>query len=147
MYNTGDNLQVKVINVSSKDRKIGLSIKALVEDSGADAGAGAGTVKEYKKKQVAGPATIGDLLKEEMESRESSSKSEDEAEIEAAPAEEAEVAEETAPTEEAGVAEETAPLEEVEAAEEAAPAEEAEVEPADEVVAEDAEPETDKDKV
>jgi small subunit ribosomal protein S1 len=135
MYNTGDNLQVKVINVSSKDRKIGLSIKALVEDSGADAGAGAGTVKEYKKKQVAGPATIGDLLKEEMESRESSSKPEDEAEKEAAPAEEADVAEETAP------------VEEVEVAEKAAPAEEAEVEPADEVVAEDAEPETDKDKV
>jgi len=135
MYNTGDNLQVKVINVSSKDRKIGLSIKALDEDSGSDADAGAGAVKEHKKKQVGGPATIGDLLKEEMESRESSSKSEDEAEIEAAPAEEVEVAEKAAPAEEAEVAEE------------AAPAKEAEAEPADEVVAEDAEPETDKDKV
>jgi small subunit ribosomal protein S1 len=83
MYNVGDNLQVKVINVSSKDRKIGLSIKALDEDSSED------TLKEYKKKPAAGPSTIGDLLKEEMESKESS-RAEAEAEQEAAPAEEAE---------------------------------------------------------
>ena len=96
MYNVGDNLQVKVINVSSKDRKIGLSIKALDEDSGED------TLKEYKKKQAAGPATIGDLLKEEMESKETSSKTEAAAETaeaeeaEAEPADEAE-AEDTEP--------------------------------------------------
>jgi small subunit ribosomal protein S1 len=112
MYNVGDNLQVKVINVSSKDRKIGLSIKALDEDSGED------SLKEYKKKQPTGPATIGDLLKEEMESKETSSKTE------AAPAAEAET--------------ETAPAAEVEA-------EEAEAEPADETETQDAEPETDKD--
>jgi small subunit ribosomal protein S1 len=70
MYNVGDNLQVKVINVSSKDRKIGLSIKALDEDSDE------GSLKDYKKKQPAGPATIGDLLKEELESKETSSKEE-----------------------------------------------------------------------
>jgi len=70
MYNVGDNLQVKVINVSSKDRKIGLSIKALDEDSDE------GSLKDYKKKQPAGPATIGDLLKEELESKETSSKGE-----------------------------------------------------------------------
>jgi predicted RNA-binding protein with RPS1 domain len=86
MYNVGDNLQVKVINVSSKDRKIGLSIKALDEDSGED------SLKEYKKKQAAGPSTIGDLLKEEMESKETSSKveAEPEQEAEAEPSEEAE---------------------------------------------------------
>jgi len=83
MYNVGDNLQVKVINVSSKDRKIGLSIKALDEDSSED------HLKEYKKKQAAGPATIGDLLKEEMESKETSSKVEAEAEAEEEVAEEA----------------------------------------------------------
>jgi len=83
MYNVGDNLQVKVINVSSKDRKIGLSIKALDEDSSED------HLKEYKKKPAAGPATIGDLLKEEMESKETSSKAEAEAEAEEEVAEEA----------------------------------------------------------
>ena len=73
MYNVGDNLQVKVINVSSKDRKIGLSIKALDEDSSE------GSLQDYKKKQAAGPSTIGDLLKTQMESKEEA----------AAPAEEA----------------------------------------------------------
>ena len=110
MYNVGDSLKVKVINVSSKDRKIGLSVKAMDEDSGED------TLKDYKKKQAAGPATIGDLLKEEMESKGTSSKAE------AAP-EEAETAPEEAETAAA-----------------------AELEPADEADAEDAEAETDKDK-
>ena len=117
MYNVGDSLQVKVINVSSKDRKIGLSVKAMDEDSGED------TLKDYKKKQAAGPATIGDLLKEEMESKGTSSKAE------AAP-EEAEAA-----------------LEEAEAApEEAETAAAEELEPADGAEAEDAEAENDKDK-
>jgi small subunit ribosomal protein S1 len=87
MYNVGDSLKVKVINVSSKDRKIGLSVKAMDEDSGED------TLKDYKKKQAAGPATIGDLLKEEMESKGTSSKTEAEPaaqEAETAAAEDAE---------------------------------------------------------
>jgi small subunit ribosomal protein S1 len=152
MYNVGDSLKVKVINVSSKDRKIGLSVKAMDEDSGED------TLKDYKKKQAAGPATIGDLLKEEMESKGTSSKAEaapEEAEaaaeeveaaaeeVEAAP-EEAETAPEAAET--APEAAET-PVEEVEAApEEAETAAAEELEPADEADAEDAEAETDKDK-
>jgi small subunit ribosomal protein S1 len=163
MYNVGDNLQVKVINVSSKDRKIGLSIKALDADSGED------SLQDYKKKLAAGPATIGDLLKEEMESKETSSKDEPEveAEAEAAPAEEA-VAEkaedeevEAAPAEEEAAEKveaevETAPAEEeaeeptaevtAEAVEEATDAEEEKAESADEAEAEDTEPETDKDK-
>jgi small subunit ribosomal protein S1 len=118
MYNVGDNLQVKVINVSSKDRKIGLSIKAMDEDSGED------TLKDYKKKQAAGPATIGDLLKEEMESKETSSKAE-------------------AATEEAEAATEEAKAATTEAVE---PADEAEAEPDDEAEAENAEAETDKDQ-
>ena len=61
MYNVGDNLETKVINVSAKDRKIGLSIKALTNDSDA------GNYADYKQKQAAsGPSTLGDLLKEEM---------------------------------------------------------------------------------
>ena len=173
MYNVGDSLKVKVINVSSKDRKIGLSVKAMDEDSGED------TLKDYKKKQAAGPATIGDLLKEEMESKGTSSKAEaapeeaeaaaEEAEAAAeeveAAAEEAEAAPEeaeAAPEEAEAAAEEAeaaaeeaetaaeeaeTAAEEVEAApEEAETAAAAELEPADEADAEDAEAETDKDK-
>jgi small subunit ribosomal protein S1 len=138
MYNVGDSLKVKVINVSSKDRKIGLSVKAMDEDSGED------TLKDYKKKQAAGPATIGDLLKEEMESKGTSSKAEAAPEEVEAAAEEAEAAPEEAET--APEAAETA-VEEVEAApEEAETAATEELEPADEADAEDAEAETDKDK-
>jgi small subunit ribosomal protein S1 len=62
LYNVGDSLKTKVINVSAKDRKIGLSIKALTEQPEAI------DYDEFKKKQAsAGPATIGDLLKEEIE--------------------------------------------------------------------------------
>jgi len=126
MYNVGDNLQVKVINVSSKDRKIGLSIKALDEDGGED------SIKDYKKKQASGPATIGDLLKEEMESKETSSKAEAASTEETEPAEEAE-------------AEPAAKAKAKPAAKaKAEPAAKAKAEPADDVAAEDAEPETDK---
>jgi small subunit ribosomal protein S1 len=106
MYNVGDNLQVKVINVSSKDRKIGLSIKALDEDSDE------GSLKDYKKKQPTGPATIGDLLKEELESKETSSKGEAKAAEEtAAPAEQEadEVAKEDAEAPDAAETGEDAP--------------------------------------
>lgn len=61
MYNVGDTIETKVISVSPKDRKIGLSIKAMTDEPGE------GSVEEYKKKQAAsGPSTLGDLLKEEM---------------------------------------------------------------------------------
>jgi small subunit ribosomal protein S1 len=63
-YHVGDPLQVMVINVSAKDRKIGLSIKAL-EDDGEQV-----NLEEYKKKQPSGPSTIGDLIKEELENKE-----------------------------------------------------------------------------
>ncbi len=60
-YTVGDSLTAKVINVSAKDRKIGLSIKALSDEGGE------GRLEEYKQKQVkSGPSTLGDLLKEEM---------------------------------------------------------------------------------
>jgi small subunit ribosomal protein S1 len=125
MYHVGDNLQVRVINVSSKDRKIGLSIKALDDDAAED------SLKDYKKKQAAGPATIGDLLKEEMESKETSSKEETKtAEKAAAPVED-EVTEEVKAEPEVAAAKQ-------EAEEETGTFVEAETE--------DDEPETDKDK-
>jgi len=104
MYNVGDNLQVKVINVSSKDRKIGLSIKALDDDGDTE------SLQDYKKKQSSGPSTIGDLIKEEMESKETSSKTA--ADAPAAEAVEKETAPETTEAEEPAAeaaAEETAP--------------------------------------
>ena len=141
MYNVGDNLQVKVINVSSKDRKIGLSIKALDDEPGED------SIKDYKKKQASGPATIGDLLKEELESKETSSKGEAKsAEEPSAPAEQ-EVGEEKVEAEAATPAEQETEEEKVET--EAAAVEleaEEEAETTDEVEAGDDEPETDKDK-
>ncbi|MCK5340030.1 MAG: S1 RNA-binding domain-containing protein, partial [Desulfobulbaceae bacterium] len=64
LYTAGDSLETRVINVSAKDRKIGLSIKALAGDS-AEA-----NYQDFKKlEKDAGPSTIGDLLKEEFESK------------------------------------------------------------------------------
>lgn len=59
MFNVGDTLEAMIINVSSDDRKIGLSIKAMDEkDAAADA------QEEAEQKQMAvGPSTLGDLLK------------------------------------------------------------------------------------
>ncbi len=71
-YNVGDSIEVMVINVSTKDRKIGLSIKALEE------GGEQGSLEDFKKKAAAGPATIGDLIKEEMESKELKEQSDEE---------------------------------------------------------------------
>jgi small subunit ribosomal protein S1 len=71
-YKVGDNLETRVINVSAKDRKIGLSIKAL-EDKEED------IIEEYQKNKAA-PSTIGDLLnakKEEMGSQEDASSKKD----------------------------------------------------------------------
>ena len=148
MYNIGDTLKVKVINVSSKDRKIGLSIKALDKDSDDD------SLQDFKKTQSPGPSTIGDLLKTEMESKETSTQ-EDTIETGAADAADAEVSPEEEVVTEAALEEETvteaAPEEETvteaapeeETVAEAAPEEEtaAEAAPEEETVAE--EPETD----
>jgi small subunit ribosomal protein S1 len=63
LYNVDDTIQTKVINVSAKDRKIGLSIKALTDDSSA------GSYADFKSKEAnsGGPTTLGDLLKEAAE--------------------------------------------------------------------------------
>jgi small subunit ribosomal protein S1 len=61
MYQVGDTLKAIVINVSAKDRKIGLSVKTL---EGEDEGA---AVEKFKKAEKlaseSAPSTFGDLLK------------------------------------------------------------------------------------
>ncbi len=67
LYKVGNELETRVINVSAKDRKIGLSIKALEEKEEV-------ILEEYQKKQAT-PSTIGDLLnakKEEIAAQQSS---------------------------------------------------------------------------
>ncbi len=59
VYTAGDTIQTRVINVSAKDRKIGLSIKALAETEETIA-------EEYQKKQPA-PSTIGELFTAKQE--------------------------------------------------------------------------------
>ncbi len=73
MYQVGDILKAIVINVSAKDRKIGLSVKTL---EGEDEGS---VVEKFKKaEKVAaenGPSTFGDLLKAAAEGSDSSDNS------------------------------------------------------------------------
>ena len=61
MYQVGDTLKAIVINVSAKDRKIGLSVKTLEDEGEAEA------VEKIKKAEAeiaeAAPSTFGDLLK------------------------------------------------------------------------------------
>ncbi|MFZ5765919.1 MAG: 30S ribosomal protein S1 [Thermodesulfobacteriota bacterium] len=65
MYNVGDMIETKVISVSAKDRKIGLSVKAMTDDSDDM------KLEDYKKMQAqSGPSTLGDLLKEELNNQE-----------------------------------------------------------------------------
>ena len=59
----GDEIEVKLTNVDSKNRHIGVSIKAIAMDEERQA------VRDHKKKEdvKSGSATIGDLIKAEME--------------------------------------------------------------------------------
>jgi small subunit ribosomal protein S1 len=61
MYEVGDTLKAIVINVSAKDRKIGLSIKTLEEDG--EKGAAENYAKKKEEAEAAAPSTFGDLLK------------------------------------------------------------------------------------
>lgn len=61
MYEVGDTLKAIVINVSAKDRKIGLSIKTLEEDG--EEGAAENYAKKKEEAAAAAPSTFGDLLK------------------------------------------------------------------------------------
>ena len=62
MYKVGDKLKAIVINVSPKDRKIGLSIKTL-ESDGEQADTQKTVAKAKKKAEEEGTSTFGDLLK------------------------------------------------------------------------------------
>ena len=59
----GDEIEVKLTNVDSKNRHIGVSIKAIAIEEERQA------VRDHKKKEdvKSGSATIGDLIKAEME--------------------------------------------------------------------------------
>jgi small subunit ribosomal protein S1 len=66
MYQVGDTLKAIVINVSAKDRKIGLSVKTLEGEGEMEAG------ESFAQAETAGddntPSTFGDLLKAAAES-------------------------------------------------------------------------------
>jgi small subunit ribosomal protein S1 len=70
MYQVGDTLKAIVINVSAKDRKIGLSVKTLEGDDEEVA------VEKFKKAEKvaaeSAPSTFGDLLKAAAEGNDSS---------------------------------------------------------------------------
>jgi len=61
MFNVGDTLKAMVISVSSDDRKIALSTKALEE--GDEESVKEEFEQKKKQAQAQGPSTIGDLLK------------------------------------------------------------------------------------
>ncbi|MFH2123075.1 MAG: 30S ribosomal protein S1 [Pseudomonadota bacterium] len=70
VYQVGDTLKAIVINVSAKDRKIGLSIKTLEGDGDEPATEGQATPKKdataasvASAAAAAAPATLGDLMK------------------------------------------------------------------------------------
>ncbi len=73
MYQVGDVLKAIVINVSAKDRKIGLSVKTL---EGEDEGS---VIEKFKKAEKvaseSAPSTFGDLLKAAAEGNDSSDNS------------------------------------------------------------------------
>lgn len=66
MYQVGDILKAIVINVSSKDRKIGLSVKTLEGDGEKDAAESYGSSDSSAGDNA--PSTFGDLLKAAAES-------------------------------------------------------------------------------
>ena len=86
MYQVGDTLKAIVINVSAKDRKIGLSIKTLEEEG--EEGAAENYAKKKEEAAAAAPSTFGDLLKAAAGDGDDAAPAEEKKEEEA-PAEEA----------------------------------------------------------
>ena len=64
MLKVGDEVEAKFIGVDRKKRSLSLSIKAKDYDDEAEA------VKEYTSSSTGGAATIGDLIKEQMDNQE-----------------------------------------------------------------------------
>lgn len=62
-YKTGDEITAKVINISPKERKIGLSIKKVEEQEEKT------SYNDYMSSPKAATSNLGELLKEEMEAR------------------------------------------------------------------------------
>jgi small subunit ribosomal protein S1 len=62
-YKTGDVITAKVINISPKDRKIGLSVKKVEEQEERT------SYDEYAHSGKAATSNLGELLKEELEAR------------------------------------------------------------------------------
>ncbi|HOV85847.1 MAG TPA: 30S ribosomal protein S1 [Syntrophobacteraceae bacterium] len=62
-YKAGDRITAKVINISPKDRKIGLSVKKVEEQEERT------NIDEYVNSAKAATSNLGELLKEEMEAR------------------------------------------------------------------------------
>ena len=62
-YKTGDKVTAKVINISPKDRKIGLSIKKVQEQEERS------NYEDYVDNAKAATSNLGELLKEELEAR------------------------------------------------------------------------------
>ena len=65
VLSVGDEVEAKIVNIDRKNRVINLSIKAKDFDEEKDA------IREHKKSEVdnISPATIGDLIKAQMESK------------------------------------------------------------------------------
>ncbi|MGV8075650.1 MAG: 30S ribosomal protein S1 [Syntrophobacteraceae bacterium] len=70
-YKTGDTITAKVINISPKDRKIGLSVKKIEEQEERT------SYDEFSNSGKAATSNLGELLKEEMEARSNSSPPQD----------------------------------------------------------------------
>lgn len=65
VLNVGDQIEVKVVSVDRKNRVLGLSVKAIeIDDEKA-------AIQDHKNQEApaAGPTTIGDLIKAEMEKK------------------------------------------------------------------------------
>ena len=65
VLNVGDEIKVKVVSVDRKNRVLGLSVKAIeIDDEKA-------AIQDHKNQDApaAGPTTIGDLIKAEMEKK------------------------------------------------------------------------------
>ncbi|MBF0496438.1 MAG: 30S ribosomal protein S1, partial [Deltaproteobacteria bacterium] len=60
-FNSGDQVTAKVISVSNKERKIGLSIKRLEEDDEKS------IYQDYLTGQKAATSNVGQLIKEGLE--------------------------------------------------------------------------------
>jgi small subunit ribosomal protein S1 len=63
LFKIGDSIAAKVINISKKDRKIGLSIRRAKKDEEQT------MIKEYMSSSKEASSNLGDLLREEMENK------------------------------------------------------------------------------